>query len=212
MEQPKNQQPVPKFKLSILIPTLPVRISTYVVLLNNIRDQIKKGKFESDVEILSLMDCKSMTIGDKRNRLIEMSSGEYIVFIDDDDNVPDYYISEVLSAIKESPDCVGIRGVIKYEGDTKGKDTVFIHSLRYPQDEDINIYAKGRPPNHLNPIKREIACTVKFPNQNWAEDIDWSSNLYFKLKTEKMIDRVMYVYFAYGSKSQSSPNCKLSHI
>jgi len=179
------------------------------VLLNNIRDQIKKGKFESDVEILSLMDCKSMTIGDKRNRLIEMSSGEYIVFIDDDDNVPDYYISEVLSAIKESPDCVGIRGVIKYENDAK---TVFIHSLRYPQDEDINIYAKGRPPNHLNPIKREIACTVKFPDQNWAEDTSWANAIYFKLKTEKMIDKVMYVYFAYGSKSQSSPNCKLSHI
>lgn len=209
MEQPKNQQPVPKFRLSILIPTLPARISTYVVLLNNIRDQIKKGKFESDVEVLSLMDCKSMTIGDKRNKLIDMSSGEYVVFIDDDDNVPDYYIREILSAIKESPDCVGIRGVIKYENDAK---TVFIHSLRYPQDEDINIYAKGRPPNHLNPIKREIACTVKFPDQNWAEDTCWANGIYFKLKTEKMIDKVMYVYFAYGSKSQSSPNCKLSHI
>jgi glycosyltransferase involved in cell wall biosynthesis len=158
------------------------------------------------------MDCKSMSIGEKRNRLIEMACGDYVVFVDDDDNVPDYYLIEILNAIKTGPDCVGIRGVIKYEKPDDNHDTVFIHSLRYPQDEDVNIYAKGRPPNHLNPIKREIAATVKFPDKNWAEDKDWAESLYYKLKTEKMIEKVMYVYFAFGSKSQSSPDCRLSHI
>lgn len=198
--------------MSVLIPTLPARLSTYTVVLNNLREQIKKGKFEESVELLSLMDCKAMSIGEKRNRLIDMASGEYIVFVDDDDNVPEYYLAEILSAIATKPDCVGIRGIIKYEAPQEQHDTVFIHSLRYSQDEDVNIYAKGRPPNHLNPIKREIALQVKFPDKNWAEDKEWADRLYFKLKTEKMVDKVMYIYFAFGSKSQSSPECKLSHI
>lgn len=201
---------VHNFKLSILIPTLPARLSTFTVVLNNLRNQIKTFKLEKDVEILSLMDCKSMTIGDKRNKLIELSSGEYTVFVDDDDNIPDYYIPAILNAIKDKPDVVGIKGTIKYE-DSK-EDTTFIHSLRYPGKEDVNLYTTGNPPNHLNPIKREIAISVKFPDKNWEEDRSWAREVYFKLKTENLIDRLMYVYFAYGSKSQSAPDCKLSHI
>lgn len=198
------------FKLSILIPTLPARLSTFNIVINNLRDQIKKGHYENDVEIISLMDCKTMTVGDKRNKLIELSSGEYVVFVDDDDGLPSYYIKEILQATETKPDCIGIRGVIKYEG--KIPDSGFIHSLRYNCDEEVNLYTKGRSPNHLNPIKRSIADQVKFPSISYGEDADWAKRIYFHLKSEVLIDKIMYVYFAYGSKSQSSPSCKLSWV
>ena len=158
------------------------------------------------------MDCKSMSIGEKRNRLLEMSSGQYVVFIDDDDNVPEYYIAEILKAIKTQPDCVSIKGIIKFEPIDNKPDRVFIHSLKYNKDTVVDGITVGKSPNHLNPIKREIAITVDFIKKSWAEDSDWAARVYPLLKTEVVIEKFMYAYFAYESKSQSVPNCTLSHI
>lgn len=180
------------------------------MVVNNLREQIRVNKLEADVEIISLMDCKSMSIGEKRNRLIEMSNGKYVVFVDDDDNVPSYYLTEILTAINYDPDVVGMKGIIKFEDGTP--DETFIHSLEYKQSQHAGLYTKGHRPNHLNPIRRSIAIEFSFLNQNWEEDKEWSWRIYDHLKTEKFIDKIMYVYFAYGSKSQSSPDCKLSHI
>jgi len=199
-----------QFKLSVLIPTLPARISTFTVVLNNLRDQIKAWNLENDVEILALMDCKSMSVGDKRNKLIEMSSGEYIVFVDDDDNIPPYYLKDIIEATATKPDVVGINGLIKFEDGTP--DRKFTHSIEYKRDIALSETHVCRPPNHLNPIKRSIAFDVKFPNQTYGEDRRWAFSILERIKTEVMLPKLMYVYFAYGSKSQSSPDCALSHI
>lgn len=199
-----------QFRLSILIPTLPARINTLKVVLDNLREQIKATKNEEHVEILAIMDCKTLSVGEKRNKLVEMASGDYVVFVDDDDNVPPYYVYKILQALQTNPDCVGLSGVIKFEDGTR--DTVFVHSRKYVGDNRINDKTIGRPINHLNPIKRSIALDVKFPDLNYEEDKKWSVRLAEKLTSEVYIDNVMYYYFAFGSKSQSNPDCTLSHL
>lgn len=199
-------------KLSILIPTLPARISTFSVLINNLREQIRILKVEEDVEILAIMDCKGMTIGDKRNKLLELAKGEYVCSIDDDDNVPIYYVSNILKVINAGtkPDCIAIKGVIKFEN--TNEERIFVHSLKYDKDTQINVFTVGKSPNHLNPVRREIALKVPFKKMNYGEDRLWALELRSKLKTEVLIEQIMYVYFCYQSKSQSHPLSVLGPI
>ena len=69
-------------KLSILIPTVPRRKEHLERLLATLEPQIT-----DEVELLVLMDNKKSLIGSKRQKMIDISQGEYIVFIDDDDEI-----------------------------------------------------------------------------------------------------------------------------
>jgi glycosyltransferase involved in cell wall biosynthesis len=68
--------------------------------------------------VLVSIDNRQKKISDKRNELLDRAKGDYVVFIDDDDLVPSYYIYELLKAIEAKPDCVGFDGYMT----TNGKD------------------------------------------------------------------------------------------
>jgi glycosyltransferase involved in cell wall biosynthesis len=63
------------------------------------------------------------SIGDKRNDLLELSEGKFIVFIDDDDEVDTEYISLIINTIKsnEDIDCIGMKGIITFDGANERK-------------------------------------------------------------------------------------------
>lgn len=173
-------------KLSILICGLKNREP---VLLN----LAKCLKFQgtSDVEILANIDNGENPIGKKRNELLANAKGEYVCFVDDDDYVSPLYVSKILKSIENKPDCVGIEGIIVQQGQGPKK---FIHSLRYSEwFEENNVYY--RCPNHLNPVKREIACSVGFPDLYYHEDRDYSMRIKPHLKTEEYINDPIYFYY-----------------
>ena len=73
-------------KLSILILSIPSRIKQLETLLEKLENQ-----FDDDrVEILVMLDNKSFHIYEKRNELLDMARGEYLCFLDDDDNVAEH--------------------------------------------------------------------------------------------------------------------------
>ena len=80
---PKNPENI---KLSVLILTIPSRFEIFKPLLNKLMNQI--GDRE-DVEILSLLDNKSLHIYEKRNKLLDIARGTHITFLDDDDDISD---------------------------------------------------------------------------------------------------------------------------
>ena len=105
-----------------------------------------------EVGVIVECDDRTMSIGDKRNKLLASSQAEYICFVDDDDRVSGDYVARIAEALKEKPDCVGMEGVITFDGRGPRK---FIHSNRYDSwFERDGVYY--RTPNHLNPVKREI--------------------------------------------------------
>ena len=55
----------------------------------------------SDVEILLLFDNRHLTLGAKRNFILDRAKGDYISFIDDDDDISDDYIQTLLTASKD---------------------------------------------------------------------------------------------------------------
>lgn len=138
-----------------------------------------------------------MTIGEKRNRLMEMAVGEYIAFIDDDDEIGPTYFDKVLGAIElHHPDVIGLMGIMRWQKTrTKQINYRFYHTIK---NRDWFESKRGfeRPPNHLNPIKRDIAVRFPFLDVNHGEDKDWSLRIAQEgvLVTEVMVDEPIYYY------------------
>jgi len=177
----------PHFKLSILICALDERKHLRLQLVNHLERQSTK-----EIEILVKSDNRKMTIGAKRNYLLQKATGDYVVFIDDDDWVDGNYIPLILDAVKTDPDCVGIVGIMSTNG--KGNRR-FEHSILYGGYFELNtIYC--RPPNHLNPIRRTIAQQFEFKEINMGEDTEWALRIMKsgKNRTQVMIDHPIYHY------------------
>lgn len=172
--------------LSILIPTLHIRQVLLNDLLNNLKGQIVD---ESQVEILTCVDDGEVSTGQKRNMLLEQSKGKYVVFVDDDDTIPEYYVSEILRAAKSDCDSMAINGTMI----THSRFTWDIRQSN-PYDQKGNHYR--RYPNHITPIKREHAIKIKFPDKYVGEDFEWATKLRDAklLQTEYIIDKPMYIY------------------
>ncbi len=191
-------------KLSILICSIKGR----ELSLRRLLDILEEQKTD-EVEILVIVDSKKMTIGGKRNMLLKKAKGDYVAFVDDDDIVSEDYIPKILKAIESEPDCCGIEGMITLRLRVRNKDRTsrkkwirgekiqrkFIHSTKYKEwFEKDNIYY--RCPNHLSPVKRELALQVGFPNINSGEDKSYSLELLPLLKTEVYIIGPIYFYLA----------------
>lgn len=177
--------------LSIMICTIPKRSASLDALVKKLGDQIREENAIKLVEIL-YCDDPNITIGHKRNLLVEKASGEYMCFIDDDDDIPDNYVRLILSALNSKPDCLTLNGIITTNGKSPKK---FVHSLKYNSYfTKENVYY--RPPNHLNVIKKSLVRQFKFPEKNFSEDTDWAMTVCKAgvLKTEVDIPQTIYFY------------------
>ena len=179
-------------KLSILIPTIVGREETYNALIKQLSGQHKS----SEIEICTEKDNKESPIGAKRNKLLQMARGEYVVSIDDDDTVSDNYIELMLKAIESGCDCASLKGIITTNG---GDPRIFEHSLKYndwrTNSDEVEVKYE-RYPNHLNLCKASIAKQFRFPETTFGEDHVWSKAVHEAgaLKTEYYIDDIIYFY------------------
>ncbi len=182
---------------SILICTLEERREKFNFIYNKLQHQIKMLGLEDDIEILYFLDNREHNVGYKRNYLLDSSKGKYICYIDDDDDVHEKYIEMIYQRLLKNPDCVSLVGIITINNQNP---KVFIHSIKYDSwFEKDNIYY--RPPNHLNPIRAEIAKKFKFPGINHGEDSDWSLQIARSglIKIEEEIT-IPYYFYQYGFK------------
>ena len=176
-------------KLSILIPTLENR----KLQLHSLLEDLYQQKDES-IELIPFMDAGEMSIGDKRNWLLDVAKGDFLCFIDDDDKISPQYIATLLKGIKTNPDAISLRGVITIDG---GNKEVFEHSIKYDRWVTTNNPIKyERYTNHLNCIRSSIAKQMTFPSSNFGEDHDYSNQLKASglIKTEHYTDDILYYY------------------
>jgi glycosyltransferase involved in cell wall biosynthesis len=151
-----------------------------------------KPQLITDVVEHLIDDDPVLSVGTKRNRLLSMSKGDYVAFVDDDDLVSDNYVKLILAAIETNPDCVGMRGILNDNGKDQGQ---FEHSIKYDKwSEQSGTVRWLRCPNHLNPILRQHAIRAGFTDKNVGEDWDYSCAVRPYLKTEVFIDQPIYLY------------------
>lgn len=183
------------FRLSILVPTLPERTH----FLRRLRMLLEPQMRGRPVELLLDERPRPVPIGTKRNALLDRARGDYVAFVDDDDLVSGNYVRDVLEAVKTSPDCVGLNGIITFDGKNPRK---FIHTIECKEwHEKDGIYY--RMPNHLNPIRRDLALAVRFPaGSNFGEDHDFSKRIQSSLKSEVMVRQPLYFYASRSVKKE----------
>lgn len=175
--------------LSILILTLETRKKFYDRLLAILTPQLC-----DEVEVLVNADNGEKSIGTKRNELLNESGGKYVCFIDDDDLITKDYIERILAAAKLEPDAIGFKKRVMVDGRF---DKEAIHSIRFGKWETKQWKGKTsylRTPNHLNPVRRDIALHHPFIEVNHGEDADYSTRIKPEIRTEVFIDRALYVY------------------
>lgn len=179
--------------LSILICSLDDRDLLLKRLLGRLQPQLDAAQ-PGTVELLIDTDAGELSIGAKRQRLLDLAAGEYICFIDDDDLVVPDYVARILAALATRPDCVGFK--VECFVDQLMR-SMAIHSIRYTRWAEIRDGDKRtleRCCNHLNPVRTDLARATGFPDVSWAEDRDYSERLRPLLNTEVFIDDVLYTY------------------
>jgi len=185
-------------ELSILICTIPSRTAMFTRLLESIHSQIQGAgpKAFEEIEIISNRSAVDI-VGKKRNDLLQKAQGKFIVFIDDDDYILDGYVHDIYHAIKNNPDidCIGISGFMTTNG--AGKREWHISKEYGSWFEQDGIYF--RTPNHISPVKAEIAKSVGFPEKNYSEDYEYSMGILPLLRKEVKIEKQIY-HYNYNSK------------
>lgn len=174
-------------KLSILIATMPERQKQFYALLDGLNGQLV---YIQDVEIISDASL-SYNIGIKRNSLLSRATGEYVVFIDDDDLIAPNYVSLILEACNKGTDCIGINGYITTNGKNRRQWFISKEYGKWFTGQDGTYY---RTPNHISPVRRELALRAGFPEVKFAEDFAYSMALLPLLKTECLISTPLYHY------------------
>lgn len=193
-----SQEPI---LLSILIPSLPERLTLFAPLAEKLRRQTD-GK---PAELLVLTDNRKWSCGAKRNWLMQAARGTYLCHLDDDDDVADDYVDTLLSAIQgisaHPPDVICFSSQADLGDDMPFTVTT---SLSY-ENEQSNVSAKEdgtkfradikRLPWHWCAWRSEIARKGIFPEKFYGEDWHWLQQVIPLCSTELVIDRVLHYYF-----------------
>jgi glycosyltransferase involved in cell wall biosynthesis len=190
---------------SILILTLPTRIDSYARLIKSLNQQVIENNLMHRVQILTLGDTKEISVGEKRNILLNKSIGRYVCFIDDDDVIATNYLSVIMSALDSNADVITFCGDY-VENEIRTPFSIsMVHRGNY---NHTNMFY--RLPNHLCPVKREIALSCQFTDKNFGEDSDYAEKINNYLKNEFHIQEKLYFYMYDSNTSQTKPNNTLN--
>lgn len=144
------------------------------------------------VEIIMLTDNKTLMLGDKRNVMVDIAQGRYVVFVDDDDRIEPDYLATLLDAIDTSPgvDVITFHASVSLNG---GPPKICRYSTGWDCDHNTED-EYHRLPNHICCTRRDLARAVSYPSLPYGEDSGYSRLLAPLLKTERAIGRVLYHY------------------
>lgn len=179
---------------TILIPTLGERGRPFSELTDRLMPQV--DAFAGRVKVLAFWNNGQPGLPEIRQRLVEAADTDYLSFIDDDDMVPEDFVSSVMAALESRPDYVGFR--VQYFANG-AKQAAVDHSLRHGGwREEKNPYRLLRDISHINPMLSEVAKAADFRvvQRGQVEDRPWVAQVRDagSLQTEVYLDRVMYEY------------------
>lgn len=179
-------------KLSILVPTVPSRLNFFYPRI--MTQLLQQCVLYPQVEIIGLFDNKKRTVGEKRQDLLNIAKGEYLVFIDDDDRIADDYISSIMDALEKNPntDCVVFDCICCIENGSLKQLCKYGIEFEYGDILD-GLEWRGKPA-HTMVYKSSIAKRHSFISSNFGEDVDWVKRACLEIKIQTRIDKVLYYY------------------
>jgi hypothetical protein len=180
-ESSRNMNPT----LSILTPAIWNRESAKFLA-----DAISEQIGSAPVEHLALFDNRARSIGAKRQALVDIARGEYIAFVDDDDDISPDYVERLLKATKTGADVITFRQRAIYNGMESE-----VHFGINNQDGPFNPGGITlRAPWHVCAWKRERVQGCLFSESNYGEDLAWCLQARRRARTAHHIDAVLHTY------------------
>lgn len=180
-------------KLSILVPTITDRAEVAERLFRDLEKRIGYHP----VELLMLRDNRWQNLGEKRNQLLRAATGDYVVFVDDDDALLEDFFSLVVPATESGVD------VICYDQEAviDGQSARVSCSLGNPMGRFVPDTTVLRPPWFWCTWRRDLAAAYRVPESfvdakgiTHHEDVLWLRHLWVEAKTERRIDAVLHRY------------------
>lgn len=185
---------------TVMILSIPSRIEKYYLPLQaHLEKQIKDGS----VEVLTLIDNKSMTIGEKRQALLNAARGRWMGFLDDDDMVSDDYVESLTKAMLENP-----ADVITFDQHCSVNGEEFNVNFRIGNPHEPFVPGSGipvikRPPYHMCFWRSKIAKNIPFRPSSYGEDLDWVMRMIPYVTSETHLDKVLHHYRYSDATSES---------
>ena len=209
---------------SILIAAIPSRYHSVQPLLFSLLEKQSVNRMP-DVQYLYLMDNKRMTVGEKRNHLLNMAVGEYVTFIDDDDDIAPNYVSKIHDAIIEARKskmpidviCFPQRATLHPHNVTHECTYSLAHwRNREPYKRRVlapclgedgkplpNVLNWTGPPAHTMAWRRDLLLDVKFPDKNFGEDVDFIDAACGKAVTEICLNGGPLYYYKFSEQGHA---------
>lgn len=151
-----------------------------------VRKLVENLNVETKVKII-LFDQENRGVSEARNKGLELSSGEYIAFIDSDDRIDKKYISEILKCIKRfNPDIIDFNLITSTnkiinvrKGNINSLDSVFKAAAWY---------------NCARVFKKSLINGDQFISGIYYEDLAFFPTLYVKAKNTVYLNKPLYWY------------------
>lgn len=177
-------------KWQILIPTIPEREESFNRLNNELIRQIGERQ---DVSVLSLNSKPKsdggLSIGAKRQKLVDMATAEYISFVDDDDRVAPNYVDEIYKALETGKDIICFDQFVTLDNYW----SICSFHMEYP-NEQAKPHQFKRQPFHVCPHKLIHARNSQFPNKGYSEDWEYMKGVLNQVKTHLKINEILHHY------------------
>jgi glycosyltransferase involved in cell wall biosynthesis len=176
--------------LSILTPTIPGREKLVQALSQKLAKQIGIQYGVPIVEHLVLSDNRTRSIGAKRQALVDIARGQYIAFVDDDDDIADNYVAELLKATASSADVITFLQWATYNGQQSMVD--------FQLGQGDHGFAPGGITNrdawHVNAWRRSRVAHCQFGESNYGEDLTWCQQARRMAQTTVHIPKILHFY------------------
>jgi hypothetical protein len=171
--------------LTIVTPTMHGRKVWLDRMLEVLQPQLEANL--ETVEHFILLDGGEMSLGKKMNLLYGMAQGKYIAVVNDDDVLPDYYISTILKAAESDADIL-LGKISQY----------WTSGMRLPEDYPDNGEVINRYENVI-PVKTSLMQEYGIWNEeagnNYNQDSHNSIRVRDAAKSVHDMDVIIYYHF-----------------
>jgi len=143
--------------LSVLIPTIPGRALMFTQLYQELMRQVTYmqtvhptlGQIEVLVDDSARFIDGGLSIGKKREALVQRANGKYLNFCDDDDRIAPNYLETLVRLCQHDRDVVTFRNFTRLDNFW----TIVDMSLFFPNDDASPAFTVRRKPWHICPVR-----------------------------------------------------------